>query len=496
MRIATAFGTNLAGQVLRLAIAVLTVPLFAAYFGAARFGTYYFLLALMPYFQVHALAVSRQVTALSARAEAGEGRLQQMRAELGSSVAIGTIISVVLTTAFFVGYPWMMQGVESAEALAAEIARARPWAAAIVVLDVVIVLQTAQMEGRKAFAPSNIAQITGQAATLLLPLTAFIYDGSFDRMIAGVALARLVQVLVGLRWAPLLPILALVRSGLRMPRSLGIDFGMLTVSAICNAVSRTLDRIVIGTSASAAALYFYSAPMGGTARLSMLGRSMGATMAPFFATGEADQRRVQAAKASNAVLALLFPVCAFGIVSAPLLMTVWVDAEFAERGTTFFRLGLIGVMGSSVAQVPAVLMQSTGRSKFVTVQQLIELPPFAFALLWASTHNLVAVAWVVALRMVVSGLVQMTVAGVPRRAIAAAIACIAAAVALSLAAPSLDHLPPLSALAAGGGAALGASLIVHLLSPDTMRFACELIVARLHRRQKTALPYPERNNGP
>lgn len=494
MNLTTAFGVNLAGQVGRLAIALLTLPLFTNAFGVERYGTYFFLFALMPYFQVQALAVARQVTALSAQAESAGGAEEDDPGPrvggLGASVALGSAISIILTTAFFVAYPWMLRGVESYDVLAAEIVRARPWATLIVLLDVVVVLQIASLEGRRAFGVSNLSQIVGQAAALVVPLTALTYDGTFDRLLLGVAIGRLVQVGVALKWAPLLPILTTAKIGVKVTRAIGFDFAMLMLSAVANAIRRTLDRILIGATASASALYYYAAPTSATARLAVLGQAMGSTMAPFFAVADPVQRKVQAGRASNVILTILLPVCIGGIVTAPFLLALWVDTDFADRATVFFRLGLVGVMGAAIAQVPAFLLQSTGRSKLVALQHVLELPPFALALLIASTYGLTPVAWVVAMRAVLAGVAHMLIARLPGRTILAAVLCLSLVVVCAVAAPEFDEVSPWARLILGVTLTGGASVALHVALPETLRLAARQIAQRRRGRRELSLELP------
>lgn len=440
MRLSSTIGINLAGQVIRMAIAVAIVPLYTAWFGAARFGSYFFLLALMPYFQVHALATARQITTYTARAAkpGDDTSRSEGHAGLDAAMVLGIGASIVLTAAFFALYPWLTASMDSTGELAREVGDARPWAAAIVLLDIVILIQMGQMEGRGRFAASNISQVIGQLAALLLPIVPFIYDGSLGQLMAGVAAGRLLQVCVTAKWAPVGDVMPSLHAiGAKVSR-IGREFSLMTVTALCNAASKTLDRIIVGASASASALYFYAAPAGAAARLSVVGLAMGSSLAPRFAVASHAEGADLAGHASDAALALTVPVCLFGILFADPILTLWVNAGFAQQAGDFFRIALVGVIGTTIAQLPAILLQSTGRAKAITIQHLVEILPFALALYWASGVGLTAVALVVAVRNFIAGLVHMLLARMPVRSIALALACMVVLTLVGLNAPELE----------------------------------------------------------
>ncbi|WP_284124067.1 MATE family efflux transporter [Parerythrobacter aestuarii] len=477
MRLASTIGINMAGQVIRMAIAVAIVPLYTAWFGAARFGSYFFLLALMPYFQVHALATARQVTTYTARVSrpADDGARAEGHAGLDASMVLGIGGSVVLTTALLVLYPWLTASIEGSPELANEASRARPWAAAIVLLDIVILIQLGQMEGRGRFAASNVSQVIGQLAALLLPIVPLIYDGSLDRLMAGVAAGRLLQAGVALRWAPFRDVLpSFANIGQKIAR-IGREFSLMTVTAMCNAASKTLDRIIVGASASASALYFYAAPAGAAARLSVVGLAMGTSLAPRFAVADHAEGSALAGHASDAALALTLPVCLFGILFADPILTLWVDAGFASQAGDFFRIALAGVIGTTIAQLPAILLQSTGRARAITIQHVIEIVPFAAALYWASGLSLTAVALAVAARNFIAGAIHMVLARMPVRSIVLAFTSILLLSVCILLAPEWDRLIGLWAIPAKLALVGIAPLAIAAASPGLAAFMRRLV---------------------
>ncbi|GAA4048383.1 lipopolysaccharide biosynthesis protein [Parerythrobacter jejuensis] len=467
MRLLHAFASNAIGQVATIGIALATVPLFTSAFGTERYGCYLLLLAFQPYFAIHQLAAARLVTVASAKQELGDDSAPVM---LRSILLCGIGLSALFTALFFFAYPWFSARFSGDTAVVPEVGDAWVWAAALILLNTVTLLQNHQLDGLKRFAASNVLTNTGNLLALLLPLAPGLYDGSFDRLVMAIAIARLVQ--AGIGWC-LLPRTPWWRDTGKLMHEWAHhagQFGWLTLSALCNAAIVTIDRILLGLTYSATALYFYAVPVGVAGRFVVLAAALGRAMGPDFATARHERSVELAREANHAVLAtmLLFalPLSFFAYD----LLALWVGTAFADQSTPIFRLAMVGLIGMSISQAPSILLHSTGRAQRQVWLQIVEVVPFVAAIYWASGLGLIAVAWVVVLRNVIDGIAHLWLVGLGWRSALRSLLVALSVLALGLAAPRFDIMPVGQQMLMFALLACIALAAIAILFPRTLRF--------------------------
>src|SRR5262249_2132174 len=101
-------------------------------------------------------------------------------------------------------------------------------------------------------------------------------------------------------------------------------------------------------------------------------------------------------RAVKYVFLALFPVLLLIIAFAPEGLKLWVGAAFAQNSTVVLRYLAAGIFVNCLAQIPASLVQGTGRPDLVAKLQAAELPLYLAGLYWATLHyglSGAAIAW-------------------------------------------------------------------------------------------------------
>jgi O-antigen/teichoic acid export membrane protein len=139
----------------------------------------------------------------------------------------------------------------------------------------------------------------------------------------------------------------------------------------------TFDRMALGAILGSAAVGYYTAPYEAATRLLAVATSAFAALFPAITSELARGERWRTNRVLESTLRQMLLVFALPTILlfafAPELLRAWLGTEFAERGTTAFRLLLIGVLANALAHVPFVYLYAAGRPDIPAKNHLLEL---------------------------------------------------------------------------------------------------------------------------
>lgn len=154
--------------------------------------------------------------------------------------------------------------------------------------------------------------------------------------------------------------------------------GWVTVSSIVSPILVYLDRFLIGSLLSIAAVAYYSAPYEAVTRLLIIPASLVMTLFPAFSAleGVKDGHRLGTlfARSTKYILLILGPPVLVVALFAREILQLWLGAEFAIRSTLALQILALGVLINSLARTPFALLQGIGRPDLPAKFHLLELP--------------------------------------------------------------------------------------------------------------------------
>jgi O-antigen/teichoic acid export membrane protein len=418
-RISHNFLYNLAGLVLPLGLAVLSVPLFARYAGLDRLGFLTLAFALVGYLGLLDLGLARVFSRRIAVAVT-RNELDSERALLGrveSWLAAGTsVLAILLATAM------PARGLAGAHASAALLGEVQPaWVVLAAALPALVLsnLWRGAIEGLEAFALSNALRIGFGVATYAVPMAILIWTASLPALVLGITTVRWVSYAF-YRWAcvRMLPsrTAAVPRNGSDPLRHAIFEGGWMTVTNVVVPIMVAFDRFALTPLITLSTLATYTIPQELALRALLLPGALSTTIFPRLAALDAGSETAQAIdtlvdKALRMVLALMLPACLLGVAVARPVLAAFVNAEFSAAATPLLAILVVGVIGNSIAQLPFGMLQAVGASRAAAIVHLIELPVY-LGVMWFAIHRDgvqgAALAW--AGRMVVDALAMMLLA--------------------------------------------------------------------------------------
>jgi O-antigen/teichoic acid export membrane protein len=394
---------NLAGAVLPIALSLITIPIYISLVGDERYGVLAIAWLLLGYFGLFDLglgaAIGQRIAALA------EGTSKQ-RAEIfwtglvinsGIGVLGGLIIWPVAV--YFFSHLFTVN-----TELRLELDGAIPWLILAVPLATLTGVLTGALQGRAKFLELNLVSVGSSVLTQLLPITVVWLNGpDLSWIIPFVIVARILT-LCALTWLCRLYIFKseVFSFSVIQAKNLIVFGGWITISSLIGPLMVMLDRFVIGVLLGAKNVTYYSVPFQLSERTSILSGALTSALFPRLAAASKEEANNLTKKAIKTLAVLMtFPIL-IAILSIQPFLEYWLNSNFASRASLTGQILLIGFWFNSLARVPLVQLQASGRPDLVAKCHLVELLPYLVALYFALKYiGLPGAALVFCLRTII-----------------------------------------------------------------------------------------------
>ncbi len=372
-------------------VALVAIPFLLGRIGLERFGLLALIWMGVGYFSLFDMGIGRalnqQIAACLAR-EQTDRVPALVRTGTSTLVVLGMLAAVVVALLA----PWLVDAVLGIQAsLRDEAVTAVLILAASLPAVLLSTGQVAVMEGFQQFRGVALVRIPLGISNFAVPALISLFSQS---------LAVITLSLVAARVLALLALRGMVRAQLRalggqpvFDRSLLSGLlrfgGWITVSSLVGPVLVYFDRFFIGAIRGLEAVAYYVTPFEVLSRLSMLPQAIMAALFPALTQAIASASPDVAALAGGAGRVMLFALLPVTLCFAMFpveLLSLWLDAEFAEQGSMVVRLLAAGVMVNTLARVPFTALHSAGRADVTARIHLLEVLPYLGLLWWAIVH--------------------------------------------------------------------------------------------------------------
>jgi O-antigen/teichoic acid export membrane protein len=160
-----------------------------------------------------------------------------------------------------------------------------------------------------------------------------------------------------------------------------LKFGSwVTVSQLVSPVLVYLDRMLIASFVSLAAVTLYTVPYEAMTRLRIIPSSLVGTLYPAFSERGSEEQRAQLQRLYEGsvryLLLLVVPGILYLVVLGPDLLRLWMGTSFADQASTVLQILALGVLANALAYVPYNLLQALGRPDLTGKFHVLELPVY------------------------------------------------------------------------------------------------------------------------
>jgi O-antigen/teichoic acid export membrane protein len=283
------FTVNLLSAMMRIAVALVTIPIYLRHVGEARYGVISIVWVLLGLFGFLDLGLSRAVTnALAKLRDAPQAhRARVLLTTFGLNLGIGLIGGVVL---YVLGGFLLRYFISVPDALSSEVSRSLPWIACLLPLTLISAAGAGALESRELFLLVNSIQVVAMTLAQVAPVVAAVFvSPSLSVVIPAAALAQA---------SGAIAILAVVYH-LEGPFSLrAVDWGearksvgyggWMFASSVLYPALASADQFIIGSVMGVASVAHYAVPMNLVQRSNAIPVAFGRTLFPRMSSLSSD----------------------------------------------------------------------------------------------------------------------------------------------------------------------------------------------------------------
>lgn len=370
---------NLIGQALPLIIGVVTIPFVVRGLGTERFGLLSLAWVVLGYFTIFDLGLGRATTKYVAEAM-GKGEGDQVPQIIWTAVTFQAVLGFIGALVLF-GITDLL--VERVLNIPPEILGEAKDTFHLLALSVPLVLVSSSfsgvLEAAQRFDLVNVVRIPSSTLTFLLPLVGLYLGLDLPGIVALILLARFgtlaAFLLMDLRIVPKLKEYSVSFARFSQLFAFG---GWVMITSIVSPILVYLDRFLIGSLLTIAAVAYYTAPYEAVTRLTIISASLTMTLFPAFSAleGVRDRQRLGMifSRSIKYILLASGPIVVLIVIFAKEILRIWLGSDFATESTVAMQLLALGVLINSLAFTPFALLQGTGRPDLPAKFHMIELP--------------------------------------------------------------------------------------------------------------------------
>lgn len=377
---------NLIGQVLPLLVAVVTIPFVVRGLGTERFGLLALAWVVLGYFTIFDLGLGRATTKYVAEA-LGKGEEDRVPSIIWTAVTVQVIMGSVGAIVLLATTDLLVDRVLNIPQELLDEARITFHLLAFSIPVVLISSSfSGALEAAQRFDLINALRIPISILTYFLPLLGLFLGLGLPGIVALILLARLCAlaafVIMNLRIRPELREYSPSSALLSQLFAYG---GWITVSSVVGPILVYLDRFLISSLLTIAAVAYYTAPYEAVTRLWIISASLTMTIFPAFSAlqGGKNEKRLKTlfARSVKYILLATGPVVIVIWLFAGEMLHIWLGADFVAESTSAMQILAVGVLINSLGQTPFAFLQGVGRPDLPAKFHLIELPVYV-ALAW------------------------------------------------------------------------------------------------------------------
>lgn len=359
---------NLLGALVPAVVALATVPLVLKGLGAAGYGLYALVTAIVGYFAV----IDINLTAGSVKTIAAQ-HARGDQAQIGQTISFGLLVYSVLGLAgalgLLVGADFLAQRVFSVPpALAPQaVATLRLAALGFVASQLQTYLQSVPQALLRYDVPVRLEILFGSALPLLTVLVLMLGQGLFEVILLRVAGSSLHALLLWQGVRRLLPGLQLGWPSARLRREL-LGFSAWSFLSRCAALTYAYaDKLIIGAVAGVTALAWFAVAATLANRLLGISYRLSGVLFPvasaLAAGGEFARLEQLYLSASRYIVFLNAAMLVLVAVFADTILLVWIDAAFARRGAVVLALMALSHFVDSLTNLPSLVNDGMGHPR-------------------------------------------------------------------------------------------------------------------------------------
>jgi O-antigen/teichoic acid export membrane protein len=407
---------NLTGESVPVLAALVAIPILVHRLGADRFGVLTISWMIAGYFGLFDFGLGRALTKAMAQ-ELSLGRDAKAAELFWTSLVMMLTLGVAAGISLAMIAPWLTRG-----ALKIPLTLQSETLAGFYVIAIGLPILVTASALRAALAAAsrfdllNLIRTPSGIMSFVAPVLMLPFTHNLGWLIGALIANRAAS------WAIYFAAIFRAFPGLRSNLTIDLacilpllGFGAwITLSSVITPLMVYLDRILIGSLMSMAALAAYSVPMEIVSKSFILPAAISGVMFPAFARSFAAAPEELAplfARSLKLVALILCPVCAAVVTFAPQIMWFWIGHRFAGQSAAVLQILAVGAFVTGLAWIPLALLQGAHRPDLVAKIHLVDFPLYALVLwIGVARFGLIGAAFIWSGRLLIENLMIFAMA--------------------------------------------------------------------------------------
>lgn len=377
---------NLLGQVLPMAVGVLTIPFIVHGLGTAEYGILSIATMVLGYFNIFDLGLSRATVKFVAENLDPEN-IHKVPALIWTSLTLLVGLGIVFGAIAAIFVPMSVTHVFK---MPPELAGQARFALFVLCISMPVMLGNNALRGvleaAQRFDYVNYVRVPSSvlfyaAAALAIPFGAHV--GAIVCLLVGIRLvSTFVYLIYCFRVIPEMTQFQVSRDSLK---PLAVFGGWVMFTNISGPAFAYLERFMIASLLSVSMLAFYSTPYELVSKLLIFPTSIVPSLFPYFSyhgTKRASEVADVTARTLKFLFLVLTPPAAVFMFFAPEIMLLWLGPEFAQHSTVVLQITTAVFFFNAFAYVPFTSVQALGRPDLKAILDFIVLPTYAIIAWW------------------------------------------------------------------------------------------------------------------
>ncbi|MFC3100228.1 oligosaccharide flippase family protein [Altererythrobacter lauratis] len=443
MKIARNAALNVTGDLSPIITALISVPLFLAVLGQERYGVLVLVWTITGYlgFLDLGLGLATRYEMAKRSTVSAQHQFDVLWTSTLLSLGLGLLAALAMCLVAWLAFGSL---VTMTPTIRAEVMSVLPWIGVIVALNILNGVMFGALSGQERFLAVSLMKLANSALSQFVPLFAVMWLGA--SLVWAVPASALGTFLLTLM---LVPNAAAGFVGRLRPRFLQenvkqlFSYGLWSSGAsFGRQMLSNGDRLFIGSLIGAASVALYTVPMSLMQRAATIPRAVTEVIFPRIAKAHPDELAHMARRVTAANMAFGTMLSTGAILVIHPFISIWINPRFADEVGIVAELAAITILSRTSFQVPAMILNASGRPRITMTILMWELLPF-FAGIYVATLYFGAVGAVsaVLLRSFIDALLLSWRAGTLDRMspiLAQSILIVAAALTLARTIPQID----------------------------------------------------------
>lgn len=386
---------NIGGALAPVFLMLLTVPLYFAVIGEARYGILAIIWLLTGSLAFFDFGLGRATAyALSSKSDVSQ---EEQGLIFWTAVIVnlgfGVLGGIVM---WAIARPLFTSVFNVPADLLAELLPVLPLVALAVPMMTLEGVLVGALTGREKFLTLNLRTIAGAVVSQVLPLAlVWLIAPTLGVAVAATIAARAINLLIFVFVAfKAVPSSFRPRIGnATMIRGLMSYGGWISLGGFLNPLVAALDRFLIATFLNPVAITFYTVPYQLVTRGGLFSRSLASALFPKLVKLDEERVRQLTRKAMRANAALMLVLCSSGMIIMKPFLTLWISADFSRSASQVGEQLVITVWLTAISVILLNFLEAQGRPReTVWILVLQTIPFIVLGLLGVNYFGILGVA--------------------------------------------------------------------------------------------------------